>query len=77
MNIDQFNHTTDWLSTSPFHQGCFRICTGRAFRFKGQYDGFQRSQTAKRHQARRSSLSRVAASNRCFGVRAGTPPTVA
>jgi acetyltransferase-like isoleucine patch superfamily enzyme len=42
VNIGQFNHPTDWLSTNPFqYQGSFRIGTGRAFPFKAQYDGFR------------------------------------
>lgn len=42
VNIGQFNHPTDWLSSNPFqYQGSFRIGTGRAFPFKAQYDGFR------------------------------------
>ncbi|MEP5154745.1 sulfotransferase domain-containing protein [Planktotalea sp.] len=39
VNIGQFNHTMEWLSTSPFQfeQG-FKFATGENFPFKAEYD---------------------------------------
>lgn len=38
-NIGQFNHPTDWLSSSPFqYQRGFRIATGADFPWKAEYD---------------------------------------
>lgn len=39
INIGQFNHPMDWLSTHPFqYQNSFRIATGEDYPWKAQYD---------------------------------------
>ena len=39
VNIGQFNHTMDWLSTSPFQfEQKFTFATGAGFEYKSEYD---------------------------------------